>query len=281
MLVNLWDSNFSHDSYSTAYQESKHIRYVRGLTTFDGITLFTDEWINNPIVDAVESKYKIGWLHEPYCLHPDTYHNALANRDKFDFILTYHAVPNLWEFDSKFRFCPYAGTWVNQNDWGIKPKTKLCSMLIGSKMATEGHRIRHEIASMIGANGFEFVDFYGVKGEPLGYGQQTKYKVLQDYCFSIVTETCRENNLFTEWLLDCFAFGTIPIFWGAPNIGEFFDYHGVLSFETVDQLEKILEWIEPKHWKNRLFPIYSNLIRLADYAITEDWIYQNVLEGSE
>ena len=72
MLINLFDSNFAHDNFSTAYQTSQYITYVRDQMTFDGVTLFTDEWINNPIVDEVQSRYKIGWLHEPYCLHVPT-----------------------------------------------------------------------------------------------------------------------------------------------------------------------------------------------------------------
>lgn len=76
MLVNLFDSNFPNQSCSVAHQQSRYIEYVRGLRSFDGVTLFTDEWINNPIVDQIQSKYKIGWLHEPYTLHPLTYDRA-------------------------------------------------------------------------------------------------------------------------------------------------------------------------------------------------------------
>ncbi len=263
--------------------------------TFDGVTLFTDEWINNPIVDEVQSKYKIGWLHEPYCLHPETYKHALKNRDKFDFILTYyqplidisegHRTLNKLtgdplEYANKFRLTPYAGTWIDKRDWGIKPKSKLCSMLIGSKISTEGHRIRHDIAAMIDEQGFN-VDFYGVRGESVNYSQDTKLKVLSDYHFSIVTETCREDNLFTEWLIDCFALGTIPIFWGAPNIHTFFDVRGILQFDTVDRCQKILHGLRPEIWRGKLANIEQNLEMVEGYAVTEDWLYLNVLRELE
>lgn len=277
MIVNLWDSNFSHSPFSTAYQESKYIQYVKQQMTFDGVTLFTDEWINNPIVDEVQSRYKVGWLHEPFCLHDMTYGTAWTNQHKFDFTLTYFE-PYL---DSpKFRFAPYGGTWIDRRDWGIKPKSKLCSMLIGSKLSTEGHRIRHEIADMIEREGYP-VDFYGVRGEPVDYGQDTKLKVLSDYCFSIVTETCREDNLFTEWLLDCFAAGTVPIFWGAPNIHKFFDAKGILQFDTVDRLQKVLSGLSTALWADKLTAAYTNLLKMKDYAVTEDWLYLNVLKELE
>ena len=279
MLINLFDSNFAHDNYSTAYQTSQHITYVRDQMTFDGVTLFTDEWINNPIVDEVQSRYKIGWLHEPYCLHVPTYERAEANFSKFDLILTYHQ-DFLERYPDKCRLAVYAGTWIDKRDWSIKPKSKLCSMLIGSKLATEGHRIRHDIAEMIEASGFN-VDFYGARGEPVGYGQETKYKVLADYCFSIVTETCREDNLFTEWIVDCFALGTIPIFWGAPNIGDFFEIKGILQFDTVDRLYKILSSLRAMDWASNLSAIYTNLSKVEYYSITEDWLYLNVLKEFE
>lgn len=273
MLCNLFDSNFRQSPYSVAYQTSQYIQWTRDLMSFDGVTVFTDEWINNPIVDEVQSRYKIGWLHEPYCLHPETYTKCVRNAHKFDFILTYY---DSFLDGDKFRFCPYGGTWISPNDWGIKPKTKLCSMLIGSKMATEGHKIRHDIAGMIKEQGYN-VDIYGIGGQPVGYGQDVKKLLLADYCFSIVTETCREDNLFTEWLLDCFALGTIPIFWGAPNIHQFFDTKGILQFDTVDRLQKILGRLDSKLWAEKLGSIYINLRRMMDYAITEDWLYENVL----
>lgn len=275
ITVNLFDSNFNGSPCSVAFQESRYVEYTHGQMTFDGVTIFTDEWINNPIVDQVQSRYKIGWLHEPQCLHPDTYTRALENAHKFDFILTYY---NDFLDLPRFRFAPYAGTWVNRWDWGIKPKTKLCSMLIGSKMSTDGHRIRHEIADMIEQVGYE-VDFYGVRGQPVEYGQHTKYRTLAPYHFSIITETCREDNLFTEWLLDCFALGTIPIFWGAPNIGQYFDAKGILQFDTVDRLQKILAGLTTEQWVSRMSSVYLNLLKMGEYAVTEDWIYLNVLRS--
>lgn len=279
ILVNLHDSNFAHDNFSTAHQTSEHIKYVRGLMSFDDVTLFTDEWINNPIVDEVKSRYKIGWLHEPYCLHVPTYECAEQNFDKFDLILTYHQ-PFLNKYPDKCKLTIYGGTWIDKTQWGIKPKSKLCSMLIGSKMSTDGHRIRHDIAQMIEEAGFD-VDFYGAKGTPTEYGQNAKYASLSDYCFSIATETCREDNLFTEWLIDCFALGTIPIFWGAPNVHEFFDVDGIIQFDTVDRLQKILSGLNWIQYMKRLGSAYENLTRVKDFAVTEDWIYQNVLKEFE
>lgn len=281
MLVNLFDFNFRQSVCSVAYQTPQHIQYVRDMTDFDGITLFTDGYINDGSVDRVRSRYKIAWLREPYCLHPDIYEATLTNADKFDVVLTYHQ-PYL-DMGRNFRFCPYGGTWIDRRDWGIKPKTKLCSMLIGSKMSTRGHTIRHEIADMIEREGYP-VDFYGVRGESVGYGQETKLKVLSDYAYSIVTETCREDNLFTEWLLDCFAVGTIPIYWGAPNIRDFFGRSAVADFADLNNCNKTLEFISKQPLDEHDFNmtvVYRSLLDMQQFAVTEDWLYLNVLKEYE
>jgi hypothetical protein len=280
MLVNLFDFNFRQSVCSVAYQTPAHIEYVRDLTDFDGVTLFTDAYINDGTVDRVRSRYKIAWLREPYCLHPDIYDAALGNKHKFDMVLTYYQ-PYL-DTGYPFRFCPYGGTWIDRSQWGIKPKTKLCSMLIGSKMSTRGHTIRHEIADMIELMGYD-VDFYGVRGTPVGYGQDTKMQVLSDYAFSIVTETCREDNLFTEWLLDCFALGTIPIYWGCLNVGKFFNPAGIRRIETLNDLDSALHdlVVDADDWTDNLHEIKENLSTMQQYAITEDWLYLNVLKDYE
>lgn len=280
MLVNLFDFNFRQSVCSVAYQTPHHIQYVRDLTDFDGVTLFTDGYINDGSVDRVRSRHKIAWLREPYCLHPDIYEAALTNADKFDAVLTYYQ-PYL-DMGLNFRFCPYGGTWIDRRDWGIKPKTKLCSMLIGSKMSTELHRLRHEIADAIQEDGYP-VDFYGVRGEPVGYGQDTKMRVLADYAFSIVTETCMESNLFTEWVLDCFAVGTIPIFCGGANINDFFDEDAILYFDKPKRLWRHFEndHVSFEYYQKRLPGIYRNLLAVQQYAVTEDWLYLNVLKDYE
>lgn len=294
LTANLFDDCFRHAACSTGWKTPRHIQYVRDQMEWDGITLFTDGYVNSPIVEQVKSKYKIGWLREPQCLHPENY--EVKHPERFDLILTYYQ-PLLdppagnWQhlgdsiFVNPYRFAPYAGVWIEREHWGLRPKTKLVSMLYGSKMATEGHRIRHEIAAAVRPLGV--VDFYGFEGEAVDYSPATKLKVLGDYAFSIVTETCWQENLFTEILLDCFTVGTVPIFWGCPNIGDYFNIDGIIEFDSGDIYERdgwpfMAKWISEIGLDLYNSDIYQaaikdNLNRVADYEIAEDWLYENVL----
>lgn len=278
MKINLWDSQFLQSACSVAWATPQHVEYVRDRYKWEGVTLFTDSWMTNPVVDEVESTHKIGWLHEPGCLWPHLYEevrraNLTGYRPSpFDTILTYRKdflPPNA----ANFTFAPYGGVWVPRAQWGLHPKTKLVSMLYGSKVTTTGHQLRH----LIGETYPEGVDYFGLRGQSVNYSPETKVAVHKDYMFSVVVETCRENWLFTEILLDCFALGTIPIFWGCPEIGTFFDERGIISFETIEDLGFVLAQLGPSLFARMRPYAMENLKRVAEYAVTEDWLYHNVL----
>jgi hypothetical protein len=57
-----------------------------------------------------------------------------------------------------------------------------------------------------------------------------------------VIENSRQNNYFSEKLIDCLITKTIPIFYGAPNISSYFNTTGwiILENENIDEcLNKI------------------------------------------
>jgi hypothetical protein len=182
----------------------------------------------------------------------------------------------LLDLHPRYVFCPYAGTWIDHRDWRMHEKDELVSLLFGAKKQTSGHLLRHAIHDRIPR--YPNLHYYGYAGTPTIYAQATKLQVLKDYRFSVVIETCKDDNLFTEILLDCFALGTIPVFWGCPNIGEFFDDRGIITFDTVEQLVEILPVLSEGLYRKMLPAAKENLRLMQDYAITESWIYNNILE---
>jgi hypothetical protein len=271
MLINLFDNTFRHDVCSVAGKVPKYIQYVRDLPNFGGVTFFVDGCAGPETVRSVNSPIKVGWLHEPPCLHPEDYDNVAL--DDLDWLLTYD---ERFAAHPKALFAPYGGVWIPRNMWQMPHKTKLCSMLIGDKVATDGHRIRKEVADLV--EPMDLVDFYGTRGEPVPYGWETKHRVLRDYAFTIVTETCFVKGLFTEWLLDCFAMGTIPIYWGCPNAGQLFHEEGILAFDTADQARELVQGINMWLYDKLRPHVRDNHALVGDYEITEDWIYQNALK---
>ena len=54
---------------------------------------------------------------------------------------------------------------------------------------------------------------------------------------SNLSQVFLKNDIFCEKITDCFATGTIPIFWGTKNIGNYFDKEGIIFLENIEEKE--------------------------------------------
>ena len=95
--------------------------------------------------------------------------------------------------------------------------------------------------------------------------------------FSVAVMNCRVENYFTEVLTDCLAVGTVPIFWGTPNINEFFNIDGIIQFSNIEEFSKIK--LSKKLYNDMLPAIKDNLIKVKDYKSTDD-IVASVLKDT-
>tara|TARA_E500000331_G_C17236781_1_gene705192 strand:- start:1691 stop:2017 length:327 start_codon:yes stop_codon:yes gene_type:complete len=76
--------------------------------------------------------------------------------------------------------------------------------------------------------------------------------------FNIAVENSVQDNYFTEKIIDCFASKTIPIYYGCPNIGDWFDLNGVITFDSLEELELILSNLDSRDYKDRKEYINKN-----------------------
>ena len=84
-------------------------------------------------------------------------------------------------------------------------------------------------------------------------GCTSKLEVLSKYRFSLCFENMPMTGYVTEKLFDCFYAGTVPIYWGAPDINElvpseaYIDMRKFRSFEDMfDQVQQLSD----KDWIN-------------------------------
>ena len=73
-------------------------------------------------------------------------------------------------------------------------------------------------------------------------------------------ENSRNKNHYTDKIVDCFATKTIPIYWGAPNINEFWNEKGIITFEDENELVNILNNLTEEDYFQRLEAIEENYI---------------------
>lgn len=268
--VNLFDNEFIHTEkllgYITCSDRLKptKIKWINGQHIFDGITVFTESYINSDLVDFVQSKIKILWLLEPRVIHPNGYIDILKLENKFDYILTYDV--ELLSRGKKYLKYVVGQSRIDISDAMIYNKTKLVSMIASNKTISIGHRFRHDVANALASD--RNIDLWGSAYKPF----TNKLEPLSNYHFSISIMNSKVDNFFTEILVDNFMVGTVPIFWGCPNIGDYFDINGIITFDTIDELDDILETLTIDKYLDKLDYIKNNLILAKSFVSTDDII---------
>ena len=259
---NLVGNTFTHltdgnKGYSVHGKESKYIEWVK-----DGsgeVTFYIDSTLAQAQIDEIsgpkyggllESKYITPQIVDSVRMFPEQYLQT------FDLIFTHNH--DLLKLDSKFKWVPAQGFWIKEPK--IYDKSKMISMIASNKKMCEGHRLRLQWVERLWGQ----VDMYG-----RGFNEiALKEEGLCDYMFSIAIENGQYGTYFTEKLLDCFATGTIPVYLGAPDIGNYFNKDGIIDlteqFDVSDQI-----------YYNKMNAIVDNLNRVKKMEVLEDFIWEN------
>jgi len=210
------------------------------------------------------------WLCESREVTPKAHKDVYTNSDLF--LSRYKGVftcdDNLLRLDDRFFKIPNGSNLPWIRDTGVHPKSKLISMVCSGKSSCEGHRVRNKVAdSLIGK-----IDLFGRFINPIA----SKEEGLNDYMFSIAMENARYKTYYTEKLLDCFATGTIPIYWGSPDIGEHFNMDGIIILD--DNFEEVISNLSPEYYNDRMDAIKDNYQRCMDIEMADDLVCDKILE---
>ena len=94
------------------------------------------------------------------------------------------------------------------------------------------------------------------------YGGSVDRKVdtLKNFRFSFAYENiCSVPGYVTEKIFDCFHAGTIPIYWGAPNISDYIPKDCYIAREDFPDNEALYSWLA--HMEEEQHLAYLNNIR--------------------
>lgn len=171
---------------------------------------------------------------------------AIKNVEEF-------VIGNAMNYDKIFTFnqtildkCPNAVkcilpacSWVSGTHYhkiDTRKKQFKISCITGSKLMAEGHSFRLLLYYNQHALKNEChlpITFYrSSAGDPLpALGDNPflfndKFPLFETFQYSLVIENSSQPNYFTEKLIDCLITKTIPIYYGCPNISEYFDTTG-------------------------------------------------------
>jgi hypothetical protein len=261
LKIYLQDSAFAHCIFSNnpmpPKQYTDKVEWVRdGSFTNQDIVVWTDIDIPNALYRTGKN---IAWLVEAWDHIPNLYRFILKNYNKFEAIWTHdkellQKVPNAIKL-------PFGGCWIDSFDWSIHEKTKNFSIIASGKQQHEGHKLRHQIIAGAGNN----IDVFGGGYNPL----DNKIDGLKDYRYHFCIENIKRDYWFTEKLIDCFVTGTIPIYWGCPSIGDFFNTDGMLIFDNISELPELLKQCTSEYYESKVEILKSNFELAKNYRLAE------------
>jgi hypothetical protein len=216
----------------------------------------------------IKGRLNISWIIETFEIEKSHINFIINNLNKYDIVLT--CFKELIELDSsKFHFNAYGTSWMHDDYIQIYDKSKICSIVASNKKDLIGHKLRHIIANKLPS----FVDRYGPSFINLPNNTENiarsrtngKILSLSPYMFSIIIENDKRDYYFTEKLIDCFLTGTIPIYWGCPSIGNFFNIEGMIFFDTCEECLNLMSTLTPELYNSKMEHIRHNFETAQNY----------------
>jgi hypothetical protein len=171
-------------------------------------------------------------------------------------------------------FFPVGGAWVF--DWRNADTTKrcICSLIASSKRKYLGHALRHDVVDWIQRSELD-VDIMGRGYKPF----EMKNDGLAPYRYSVVIENVREKNYFSEKLVDALLCKTVPIYWGCPNIGDFFDTRAMVLCESFEDIQSSILTMSVAEYDKRVAALSAMLPIAESYADIQMRAAQAILDS--
>lgn len=124
------------------------------------------------------------------------------------------------------------------------------AVLIGTLHTKSHYHIRHDLA----CKWSEHVEVYGSGWPPnmANYRGSVANKLvaLNNYRYALVMENQRQPGYITEKLLDCFVSGTLPLYWGAPDIFTYIPEQATIVLdETAERLDQLFCSDDEYHYR--------------------------------
>ncbi len=153
------------------------------------------------------------------------------------------------------------------------PKTKQLSVFCSSQAWTEDHKMRLKFVKALKKHFGDALDWFGNGIQPL----DQKWDGIAPYKYHLVLENQSRCDVITEKLYDSFLGLAYPIYYGAPNVGDYFDPNAMTMINILDihgsikKIEEILK-TDPYHAaqpaliesKNRVLTKFNLFERIVD-----------------
>ena len=220
----------------------------RGLDFDKKVSISIDNLDHDKFAD-----YKILFLAEPLAILPTVSEGALRCAYKFDKIYTF--CQSFIDRYPQAELFEWGSSWLDFKDLKIN-KTNNVSFVTSNKSQSKGHKLRMDIYEYLkGVDVSNGLQYYSHMSPPF---HERRNDFFENSKFHIAVENSQQKNYFTEKIIDCFASKTVPIYFGCPNIGDWFHMDGIITFNDLDELKKIVSKLDSDCYDKRKKAIEHN-----------------------
>lgn len=142
----------------------------------------------------------------------------------------------------------------------LKNKTRFCAFVVSNGNAKERVDFFHALSN------YKKIDSGGRFLNNLGYNIDNKLEFLKSCKFTIAYENASYPGYSTEKIYEPFLAGSIPIYWGNPDIARDFNPKAFINVNDFNSTPELIEYIAAIDSDERLFnsmvnePCFSNNI---------------------
>lgn len=133
----------------------------------------------------------------------------------------------------------------------IREKTKFCNFVYSNGDASYEREYFFDVLS-----NYKVVDSGGKFRNNIGGPINSKYEFQKDYKFSIAFENSSFNGYTTEKILQAFSAGTVPIYWGNPDVAKDFNEKSFINCHKYADFSEVIELIKKIDNDDDLFQAY-------------------------
>ncbi len=201
-----------------------------------------------------------------------------ANNKYFNLVLTHN--PYLLENCKIAHMFEFGTTWIK--GFSFPKKEFEVSTLVGGKLYAPGHHLRQKVwfkenrikniptkfflsGNLGGIENFKNNPILGSDKALLFYSQ-----------FHICIENSKRENWFTEKLIDCLQTKTIPIYWGCPNIGNWFNLDGFFIVENLEDIINVCNSLNENTYQEKLAIVEENFEKSKKFATISDRLIEKI-----
>lgn len=221
---------------------------INGLHNFKYLILFELPVRQFQYLNQYPKEKLILFLWEPPSIMSENY--DLANHAPYSKVYTWHddLVDNVKYF--KLYYAVYNPMIKDIVDYENK---HLCTMICGNGSSSHPNQLygeRRKVIAYFEAQNNDDFHFYGKSWPNNVYRTykgpvHKKVDVLKNYRFSFCYENIKgERGYVTEKIFDCFRAGTVPIYWGAPNVSDYIPKNCFIAREDFSSLDELYFYIK-------------------------------------